>query len=300
MNCERCHSPKARRKKFPTWSGSRRLQAFTAVGDDWPLDYVELGEQGGAVNVLAAVLSPKQVDQMRQVCAASELTPRCLVLRPFAAASLLHRAGVLTDGKSALIIDMLADGADLTAVGDGQVTFMRTVRLPATSDEAVQVRALLGEVRRTIAAVQAQEGGERIERIVICGRCRRTSRCWCSRSRNRCNWKSFRSIRSRRCRSRRACSAKRWPTRDATRRYWACWRIMQQVPGMPSISSIRGSVRRHPANAEETFDHAGGGRPVSSARLWGSMPVWFTRTIRSRTFGSRSPISTKEWTGLKL
>jgi hypothetical protein len=106
---------------------------------------------------------------MRQVCAASELTPRCLVLRPFAAASLLHRAGLLKDDKSALIIDMLADGADLTAVADGQVTFMRTVRLPATSDEAVQARALLGEVRRTIAAAQAQEGGGRIDRVVICG-----------------------------------------------------------------------------------------------------------------------------------
>ena len=161
--------PKGPPEEIPDMVRFQALQAFTAIGDDWPLDYVELGEQGDAINVLAAVLAPKQLEQMRQVCAASELTPRCLVLRPFAAASLLHRAGVLKDDKSALIIDMLADGADLTAVADGQVTFMRTVRLPATTDEAVQARALLGEVRRTIAATQAQEGAQRIERIVICG-----------------------------------------------------------------------------------------------------------------------------------
>jgi Tfp pilus assembly PilM family ATPase len=161
--------PKGPPEEIPDMVRFQALQAFTAIGDDWPLDYVELGEQGDAINVLAAVLAPKQLEQMRQVCAASELTPRCLVLRPFAAASLLHRAGVLKDDKSALIIDMLADGADLTAVADGQVTFMRTVRLPATTDEAVQARALLGEVRRTIAATQAQDGAQRIERIVICG-----------------------------------------------------------------------------------------------------------------------------------
>jgi Tfp pilus assembly PilM family ATPase len=161
--------PKGPPEEIPDMVRFQALQAFTAIGDDWPLDYVELGEQGDVINVLAAILAPKQVDQMRQVCAASELTPRCLVLRPFAAASLLHRAGLLKDDKSALIIDMLADGADLTAVADGQVTFMRTVRLPATSDEAVQARSLLGEVRRTIAAAQAQEGGGRIDRVVICG-----------------------------------------------------------------------------------------------------------------------------------
>ncbi len=122
-----------------------------------------------SLNVLAAVLSPKQVEQILQVCAASELKPRCLVLRPFAAASLLNRSQVLAAGRNALIVDMLADGADLTVISQGQVVFMRTVRLPATDDPSVQARALLGEVRRTIGAAQAQVSGQRIEQIIICG-----------------------------------------------------------------------------------------------------------------------------------
>ncbi|MHB0959807.1 MAG: hypothetical protein ACYC0X_30225 [Pirellulaceae bacterium] len=161
--------PPAPSEEIPDMVRFQALQAFTAIGEDWPLDFVELGVQEDAISILAAVLPPKQVDQILQVCAASELKPRCLVLRPFAAASLLNRSHVVAAGTNALIVDMLADGADLTAVAQGQVVFVRTVRLPATSDENVQVRALLGEVRRTIGAAQAQERGRPIEQIIICG-----------------------------------------------------------------------------------------------------------------------------------
>ena len=126
--------PPAPPEEMPDMVRFQAMQAFTAIGEDWPLDFVELGAQDDALNVLAAVLAPKQVEQILQVCAASELKPRCLVLRPFAAASLLNRSQVLTAGRNALILDMLADGADLTAISNGQVVFMRTVRLPATDD----------------------------------------------------------------------------------------------------------------------------------------------------------------------
>ncbi len=156
--------PPAPPEEIPDMVRFQALQAFTAIGEDWPLDFVELKVQDDAVNVLAAVLSPKQVDQILRVCAASELKPRCLVLRPFAAASLLNRSQVVAAGTNALIVDMLADGADLTAVAQGQVVFMRTVRLPATPDKDVQVRALLSEVRRTIGAAQRKRVAGRSNR----------------------------------------------------------------------------------------------------------------------------------------
>ncbi|MHB8970601.1 MAG: hypothetical protein ACYC3X_07915 [Pirellulaceae bacterium] len=161
--------PPAPPEEIPDMVRFQALQAFTAIGEERPLDFVELGTQKDAINVLAATLSPKQVEHILQVCAASELKPRSLVLRPFAAASLLNRSQVVAAGTNAVIVDMLADGADLTAVAQGQVVFMRTVRLPATTDESVHSRALLGEVRRTIGAVQAQESGRPIEQIIICG-----------------------------------------------------------------------------------------------------------------------------------
>lgn len=162
--------PLAPAEELPDLVRFQALQTFTSMGEDWPLDFVELGEQDGSLNVLAAVLAPKQVEHILQVCAASQLKARCLVLRPFAAASLLQRSPLPAVGQGALIVDLLADGVDLTATLEGHVVFMRTVRLPTADDADVQARALLGEVRRTIAAAQAQMGGPRIEQIVICGR----------------------------------------------------------------------------------------------------------------------------------
>jgi hypothetical protein len=92
-----------------------------------------------------------------------------MVLRPCAAASLLRRRPIKDEAKVRLLIDVLGDEADLTALVDGNVVFMRTVRLPGGGDSPHQRTALLGEVRRTMAAVQHQLGGDRVEVIHLCG-----------------------------------------------------------------------------------------------------------------------------------
>ena len=141
------------------------MQAFTAIGEDWPVDYVELGSTEHGSDVLAAVASPTQVRQVLDVCTAAQVKAHRIVLRPLASSSLLHRR--LDRARNRLIVDIMADEADLTAVFAGQVVFMRTVRLPG--DAKVQVPALTGELRRTIGAAQNQMGGTRIDQIVICG-----------------------------------------------------------------------------------------------------------------------------------
>jgi Tfp pilus assembly PilM family ATPase len=161
--------PPAPPEEIPDMVRFQAMQAFTAIGEDWPLDFVELGADEESINVLAAVVSSRQVNQIKDVCASSELKPRCLVLRPFAAASLLNRGQVLSADRAGLVVDVLADGADLTAVSEGQVVFMRTVRLPDMEDANTLARSILGEIRRTIGAAQNQMGGRRIEQIVVCG-----------------------------------------------------------------------------------------------------------------------------------
>ena len=145
------------------------LRQFTAIAEDWPLDYVQLdtGESGN-LSVLAAAISPEMVEQIRQTCRAGELTPKRLILRPFAAASLLCRRDRGGSQPPRLMVDMLADEADLTVLVDEQVALMRTVRLSAAADGA-QAKALLGEIRRTIASAQNQLGGQRIQKVILCG-----------------------------------------------------------------------------------------------------------------------------------
>ncbi|MFW6170951.1 MAG: hypothetical protein ACODAD_10715 [Planctomycetota bacterium] len=161
--------PQAPPEDLPDMVRFQAMQAFPSIGEDWLLDYIELGSRNESTNVLAAVTSPEEVEKVRKVCSAGELDTRCLVLRPFAAVSLLHRHDSSDVYRGSLMVDLLPGGADLTAICDGHVVFMRSVRLPSGDDVKVQSVALVGELRRTIGAAQNQMSGRRIEQIVICG-----------------------------------------------------------------------------------------------------------------------------------
>jgi Tfp pilus assembly PilM family ATPase len=144
------------------------VRQFTTLGDDWPLDFVPLGPNAdGGMNVLAAAIAPDLLEQIRKDCSVASITVSRLVLRPFAAASLLK--GQLGDGQCRMIVDLLRDEADLTVLIGSQVIFPRTVRLPLTSESEVLARTLLAEGRRTMIAAQNQLGGRRVEEVVLFG-----------------------------------------------------------------------------------------------------------------------------------
>ena len=161
-------TPPAPPEELPDLVRFQALRQFTSLADDWPLDFVPLSPNAdGGSNVLAAAISPELVQQIRQTASAANLTLSRLVLRPFAAASLLKSAAA--DGKCRMAVDLLGDDADLTVMIGEQVIFPRTVRLPATTEPEILARALIGEGRRTMIAAQNQLGGRRVEEVVIFG-----------------------------------------------------------------------------------------------------------------------------------
>ncbi len=175
IELRRLSLPPAPPEEVPDLVRFQAMRDFSGVNEEWPLDYVPLDAAAapsaseapsGSTSVLAAVIAPKLVEQIRQTCEAAGLAPERLVLRPFAAASLLRRARPSEECR--LLVDLLSDEADLTVLIGGNVVFVRTVRLPALEEEG-QMRALLGETRRTIAAAHNQLGGQRVARVVICG-----------------------------------------------------------------------------------------------------------------------------------
>lgn len=161
--------PRTPPEEIPDMVRFQATQAFPSIGDDWPLDFVQLDSLDESLNLLAAVTSPEEVAKVQRICRASDLDNRCLALRPFATVSLLHRHESIDAYCSSLIVDLLPGGADLTATYKGNVVFMRSVRLPSGEDVAAQSAALVRELRRTIGAAQNQMGGNRIEQIVVCG-----------------------------------------------------------------------------------------------------------------------------------
>ncbi len=143
------------------------MRQFTNIGDDWPLDftYIDTGSSE-TFQVLAAAISPELVEQIRTTTVNAGLNPRSFLLRGFAAASLIQRQSEYREGCH-LLIDLLNDEADLTVMVDGQVVFMRTLRLGSEPEQ--RTRQLLPELRRTIIASQNQLGSEQVDRIVLFG-----------------------------------------------------------------------------------------------------------------------------------
>jgi hypothetical protein len=161
--------PPADDDELPEMVRFQAMRQFSTLGDDWSLDFVPVGSttEGGR-SVLAAAISPRLIAQIEKTCQAAGLTPKRLVLRPFAAASLLSRRGGRPAERVRLMVDLLTDEADLTVLIDRSVIFMRTVRLPAKLDAAQRADELVGEVRRSMAAAQNQLGGQGVESLVLC------------------------------------------------------------------------------------------------------------------------------------
>lgn len=156
--------PPAPDGELPDLVRFQALRQFSALSDDWPLDFVRIGVgEDQQFRVLAAAISPEVLAATQATCHAAQLVLKRLILRPCAAATLLQAR--LPDERCRLLVELLSEEVDLTVLSEGQVVFPRSVRLPAQELGT----ALVGEIRRTIAAAQNQLEGRRIEQVVLCG-----------------------------------------------------------------------------------------------------------------------------------
>lgn len=151
-----------------------RFQAarqFSALGDDWTIDYLPLSaDPQQPRRVLACVLPAKQLARIQQIVSGAGLRAKRLLLRPCAAASLLvHGNGSHPAQQPVLLVDLLHHEADLTAIVGGQVVYVRTARLPAAPHSDEQHDALAGEIRRTLAAVRNQYAADPLQAVILCG-----------------------------------------------------------------------------------------------------------------------------------
>jgi hypothetical protein len=149
-----------------------RFQAereFTTLGAEAALDFIPIsGDAQTPHQVLAIALSEAGVTEIREVCEPLGVAPDRIALRPCAAGALVHRSGAIDAGKVALVVNPLTDEADLTIQSGEQVFLMRTVRLPEAGQGDARQRALVGEIRRTVAAARQQLPDGQVEQVVVC------------------------------------------------------------------------------------------------------------------------------------
>lgn len=150
-----------------------RFQAerdFTTLGSEASLDFIPIaGDAQTPYQVLAIALSANGMAEAREVCDPLGVEPDRIPLRACASAALVHRAGVIDAEHVALIVNPLTDEADLTVQAGDKVVLMRTVRLPDPTQGQARQRALLGEIRRTMAAVRQQLADRKVEQVFVCG-----------------------------------------------------------------------------------------------------------------------------------
>jgi hypothetical protein len=162
--------PPAPLEELPDLVRFQAEREFTTLGENAALDFIPLsGDAENQHQVLAVALSPAGMTEVRELCQGLDLEPDRIVLRACAAGAAANRAGVIAADKIALVVNPLTDEADLTVQSGEQVHLMRTVRLPEPTQVEGRQRALVGEIRRTVAAARQQLTDRPVELVVLCG-----------------------------------------------------------------------------------------------------------------------------------
>lgn len=154
--------------ELPDLVRMQALRQFSQPIEEGLIDFAPLAASGDPpTSVLAAALTADQLKTIREVCEAAKLTPKHLVLRPFAADSLVTDR--LAPNACVLTVDRLTEEVDLTVVLGDQAVFPRSVRIGNYGTPEEQASTIVAEIRRTIAASQNQVAGNRVTSIYIFG-----------------------------------------------------------------------------------------------------------------------------------
>jgi hypothetical protein len=162
--------PPAPTDELPEMVRFQAEREFTALGSDAALDFIPLsGDATTANQVLALALNSAGIAEAREVCDAIGVEPDRIPVRGCAASALVNRAGLINADTVALTVNPLFEEADLVVQVGETVLLLRTVRLPDPSQPEARQRALLGEIRRTMAAVRQLSADRQVGQVIICG-----------------------------------------------------------------------------------------------------------------------------------
>lgn len=150
--------------ELPEMVRFQAIRSFASAGENAAVDYVITNRQDDGVELIAAAIEPSKLKQIRKTCEESGLTATRVVLRPLCSAALF----LVKKEKSAgevVLIDLLSDEAEIVIARDGQVVFVRTVRLPVA--ESARAASLAGELKRSLFASGSPDASRR---VVLWGR----------------------------------------------------------------------------------------------------------------------------------
>lgn len=153
-------------EELPDMVRYQAIRDFAAAGEKAIIDFVPVRSDSTGVEVVAAAMAPDQLNKIDKLFEVEHSAPERMALRPLAAAALFAKRQP-SEGE-VVLVDLLADDADIVILRGGKPVFVRSFRLPA--DPTGRPAALAGEVRRSVMASGSGDGNPAERRIVIWGR----------------------------------------------------------------------------------------------------------------------------------
>lgn len=154
--------------ELPDMVRFQAIRSFATAGEKSAIDYIPTRTDSDGIRVVAASVSPDELKRCALVAIPSQTSVERLILRPMAAASLFRSRNRDQAGET-ILIDLLADDADIVVLRDDVPVFVRSIKLPEATE--VRVRTLAGEIRRSVMA--SQDSGTDTNcprRVVLWGR----------------------------------------------------------------------------------------------------------------------------------
>jgi len=158
--------PPVPEEELPDMIRFQAIRDFAAAGERAIIDFVHGDSTVDGIQVVAAAVTPEQVASIHKLAGDGQAAAERIALRPLAAAALYAKHQ--PSEEEVVLVDLLADDADIVILRAGKRFFVRSVRLP-NSDTGRPV-ALAGEVRRSIMASRGNATSESARKIVIWGR----------------------------------------------------------------------------------------------------------------------------------
>jgi hypothetical protein len=150
--------PPASDDELPDMVRFQAIRSFASASERAIVDFLVTNRTAENTTLIAAAVAPIDLDRVKELCATSQLLPKRIALRPLSAASLYLRQ--CKPPQICVLIDLLADDAEIVIARDGKVIFVRTVRLP--SEDQHRSGAIASELHRTMVACGETSTPDRI------------------------------------------------------------------------------------------------------------------------------------------
>jgi hypothetical protein len=143
--------PPAKDDELPELVANQSISESPQLDETWTVDFVPgTSDPASPREVTAVAISPESLEHIQQQATVAGLKAERILLRPFAATSLLNRLAA-GEKQSCLVVNRVGNEVDLCMLIDGRNVLSRTARLPESAGPSVDGVRLAAEIARTLA-----------------------------------------------------------------------------------------------------------------------------------------------------